>query len=173
MEDTRLTPRELLDKYRYTGKLTPKLHEAAVYLATCGVPPRNALRALGIADATIRLWQHNAETGEKGPKYKALLDALDTAEQQSLADVANNARRLTEKDGRVAIDYLSRRDKDHWRKTDTLEVQGQIDVGPILARIAAAQRQIADGSYVNGDWNLPDDSPTNEAEHLGESDQET
>ncbi len=145
--EEKLTPRELLAKHRYKGKLTSSLQEKAVHLVKCGVPPKNALRALGVADTTIRLWKRNAETNEKGPKYRELFEALEMAEQQALADVANNARRLTEKDGRTALDYLSRRDSEHWSRTDRLEVDGTVDAGPVLKAIAEAQQRYVLGEY--------------------------
>lgn len=145
--EERLTPTELLAKYHYTGKLTPQLQETAIDMVLSGTPKKTALRALGVKDSTIRLWQRHAETNEKGDKYGALFAALDTAEQQSLSKVASNAQRLTEKDGRVALDYLSRRDSEHWGRKDELNVNVNVAAEPIFAAMFQAQQKLASGEF--------------------------
>lgn len=150
----KLTPREILERHRYKGKLTPMFRERALAMVRAGSPPRTALRALGASKRLVYQWEAEAQDTENPTKGGLFCTELQAAEQEWLASLSERANQLATKDGRVAVDMLARRDAEHWARTDTLNVRQTIEAGPILAQIAAAQRQIAEGSYVNGDWNL-------------------
>jgi hypothetical protein len=152
----KLSPAQLLERHRYKGKLTPMFREKAIDMVRRGAPPRTALKALGCTQQTIRNWEEWAETGEVGGgRYAAFLRELREAEQLGLVRVAENASRLTEKDGRVALDYLGRRDPDHWAKRDEVQVNVAVDPGPVLQAIVAAQQKLLNTEYKL----LPDGNP--------------
>jgi len=140
----KLTPTELLLANHYKGKLTQGLQDVLVEAVLKGVPPRTALKAR-VSESTIRTWQRRADKGER--KYAELFKALAAAEQQSLERVACNAQKLTEKDGRVALDYLSRRDPEHWSKRDEVGVKVQLNADAIFEQIAEARKNMVEGKW--------------------------
>jgi hypothetical protein len=153
---TKLSPAELLERHRYKGKLTPMFRERAIAMVKGGSPPKTALKALGVADSTIRLWDMEPEDGVHQVFKRELLGA----EQLWLTRMAENATRLSERDGRVCVDILGRRDSEHWGRKDVVEVD--IDIGPKLAEIAARVSQIQDA-----DW-LALEEPCNTQSHPNE-----
>ena len=126
--------------------------EKAIAMVRAGSPPKTTLRALGCGDSTIRLWTSQSQDLENPTKSGVLWRDLLSAEQEWLAALAEKANGHAIRDGRVCVDMLARRDAEHWARTDTLQVQQTIDIGPVLAQIASAQRQIATGTYVEGEW---------------------
>ena len=146
-QKVKLSPAELLERHRYKGKLTPMFRERAIAMVKGGSPPRTALRALGVADSTIRLWENRAQTEDDSSKYAQLCRALLESEQECISQVSANATRLTSKDGRVALDYLGRRDPEHWGKKDTLDVNVEVSADGIFRAIAEAQQKVLTGSY--------------------------
>ena len=150
----RLTPAEILERHRYKGKLTPLFREKALAMVKAGSPPRTALRALGCSDRLIYQWESDAKQDVITSKGGLFRSELQACEQEWLSSLSAKAYDHAGRDGRVCVDMLARRDAEHWARTDTLQVNQTIEAGPILAQIAAAQRQIAEGSYINGDWSL-------------------
>jgi len=143
----KLTPRELLERHRYKGKLTPMFRDKALTLVRAGSPPRTALRALGCCETTIRLWDEagrgEGETSRFGLFYRELL----AAEQEWLTRVAENISNHTERDGRTAVEVLSRRDPEHWSRKDEVEVKVALNADAIFAQIAAAKRDMIEGKW--------------------------
>jgi len=129
----KLSPAELLERHRYKGKLTPMFQDKALRLIRGGSPPRTALRALGCAPSTIREWQAQAEDPQNTRKEAVFWREALEAEQLWLTRMSSNATSLAEKDGRVCVDMLGRRDPEHWRREDTLNVE--VDVGSRIAGI--------------------------------------
>lgn len=150
----KLTPAELLARHHYTGKLTPRLRESICRAVRNGTPARVAMRRHKLSQQTIANWENWAKTGEKGPKYTLFWCELEAAWAEWQSFVAGTLPQHVQRDGRVASDIASRIMPDDYGKVDTLNVTQLIEAGPILAQIAAAQRQIAEGSYIEGDWSL-------------------
>jgi len=158
----KLTPRELLERHRFKGRVTPMFRDKAAGMVRAGAPPRTALRALGCSESTIRLWQSKAESGEDGGRYTDLWRALQDAEQECLARVAANAIKHTERDGRTAVEVLSRRDPEHWSRRDEVEVKVALNADAIFAQIAAAKRDMIEGKWevlATSDADSKDDKP--------------
>ena len=152
------TPQELLTKYRYKGKLTPKLRKAACELVEKGSPPKTAVVALGVGESTYRLWRDNAADENSDPKYKEFFWELAAAEQRCFSEVSCNASQATKRDGKVALDFLGRRDEEHWGRTDKLDVDMnfKLDASPTFKAMAEAQQKLLAGGYhVRGDGDEP------------------
>lgn len=133
----KLSPLQLLQLHGFQGKVTRTFREKAIRMCRAGVPPKIACRTLGTADSTIRLWQQLASDDTCRDKRAILWRELLQAQDEAIARVSENATRLTEKDGRVALDYLGRRDPEHWKREDTLNVE--VDIG---ARIAGVVNEV-------------------------------
>ena len=146
-QKVKLTPAELLERHRYKGKLTPMFRERAIAMVKGGSPPRTALRALGCSERTIYQWEEDAKATENVSRFGIFRRELQGAEQECISRVSAHATKLTEKDGRVALDYLGRRDPDHWGKKDTLDVNVEVSADGILRAIADAQQKVLTGSY--------------------------
>ncbi len=150
MEETptteKLSPRELLERYRYTGKLTTGLREAVCEAVRNGAPARVALRAFGLDDQTVRNWEKWAETGEKGTKYTEFARELGVAWNQWCAHVANLGPKQIERDARVWQGVAGAL-MPEYAKHDELAINVQIEAGPILAQIAAAKQKLMEGEY--------------------------
>lgn len=148
--EEKLTPKQLLEKYRYKGKLNDKLHDAVVSHVVRGTPAKSALRMLGVADSTIRLWQGKAEEGEK--KYRELFDDLDSAWAQWQDRVAGYLPKHVEKDSRVCIDVAGRIMRDDYGKTEQIAVDN-----PALVEFT---RAIHEALKTPGEWTTyPEDVP--------------
>ena len=157
MDNEKLTPGEILDRYRYKGKLTPKLRKSACELVEKGTPPKTAVVALGVGESTYRLWRSNAETEGSDPKYKEFFEELQKAEQQCLSEVACNASQATKRDGKVALDFLGRRDPDQWGRKETLVIETEI--GPRIAAITSGLAdRIAEEDAIEGGSGLAIDN---------------
>ena len=145
----KLSPAELLAIYRYDGKVTRRLREKVLAMVRGGTPPRIALRGQGVARSTIDSWRALANDDQCMDKRAVLWRELEQAENQCIDNVAHNAARLTAKDGRVAVDWLSRRAPEEFGKKD--EVAVTYDIGPVLTDIAG---RIARGELINGSYKV-------------------
>ena len=145
-QKVKLSPRELLDNSRFNGYLTPELQEKVCILIAKGTPPRVALRSTGVCDRTVYNWLQWGEEG-KDQIYVDLCRAMRQAEANYLVTIAGNTVKHAEKDGRVCVDILGRRDPEHWGKKDTLDVNVEVSADGIFRAIAEAQQKVLTGSY--------------------------
>ena len=148
MQETqeKLSPRELLERYRYTGKLTPKLRVAVCEAVRNGTPARTALKAFGLYPSTITAWQQYAESGEKGTKYVEFARELETAWNEWVQHVALLGGKHVEKDGRVWYQTIAALLPEYSKK-DTLDVNVEVSADAIFRMMAEAQQKVLTGSY--------------------------
>ena len=139
-------------KYRYPGKLTSRFKAEACALVRRGTPPKVALGALGVTKATIYNWEAWAESGEKGPKYADLFSGLAHSWSEWQAHVAGELPKAIAKDARMAVEVASRIMPDEYGKRDQVDVNVQLDAGPVLKAIAEAQQRLALQGITEAEW---------------------
>jgi len=150
----KLSPRELLERYRFTGKLTPSLRSAVCEAVRHGTPARTALKAFGLDDQTIRNWEKWAESKEKGSKYGEFSSELGRAWNEWVHYVASLGEKHIEKDARVWSTTIQALLPDEYGKKDETTVT--FELGPVLAEIA---RQVSSGA-LDAQWKeLPSGNP--------------
>jgi hypothetical protein len=139
-------------KYRYPGKVTPRFIREACELVRNGRPPKVALGALGVKQSAIWNWQHWAETGEKGPKYAQLWSEMAKAWDEWRSFVAGTLPKAVTSDSRMAVEVAARIMPDEYGKRDSVDVNVQIDAGPVLKAIAEAQQRLALQGITEAEW---------------------
>ena len=137
MTEKKLSPRELLDIYRYKGKLTPRFREDAVLRVSQGTPIKSALKAAGVCETTIRNWRRNAEDDVEG-KYAQLFNELDSAWAQWQAYVASQLPRHVQRDARVCADIASKIMPEEYAPRQHVYVEN-----PALAKFVRALDRLA------------------------------
>jgi hypothetical protein len=141
------SPLALLERYKFTGKLTPQLRNEACDRVRRGSPPKWALRSLGLCTQTVQNWELWAKTGDKGPQYEELFRAMEIAESQYKDWLAQQGMRHVQRDGRTWMEAASRRMPEEFGRKDEVSISLQIEAGPILAQIAAAKQKLMEGEY--------------------------
>lgn len=139
-------------KYRYPGKITPKLIREACELVRNGRPPSVALSALGVSKQSQWNWKQWAETGECGPRYKDFLSKLEAAWSEWQSFVAGTLPNAVQKDSRMAVEVASRIMPDEYGRRDQVDVNVQLDAGPVLKAIAEAQQRLALQGITECEW---------------------
>ena len=143
----KLSPRELLERYRFTGKLTPSLRSAVCEAVRHGTPARTALKAFGLDDQTIRNWEKWAESKEKGSKYGEFSSELGRAWNEWVHYVASLGEKHIEKDARVWSTTIQALLPDEYGRKDELQVSVQVDPGPVLRAVMEAQQKLLNAEY--------------------------
>ena len=138
--------------YTYTGKLTPRFRDEAAALVRCGTPPDTAIVSLGVTKATLLAWKRWADTGEHGTKYAELFSILAQSWEQWKAHVAGELPKAIAKDARMAVEVAARIMPDEYGKRDSVDVNVQIDAGPVLKAIAEAQQRLALQGITECEW---------------------
>jgi len=142
-----LTPsQERIARYRYTGKLTPRLREEAAQLVRKGVPPDTAIVSLGVTKMTLWNWKQWAKSGEKGPRYEQLFTYLEEAWEEWKATVANQLPSAISRDPRMAVEVAGRIMPDEYGKKDEKAVT--FELGPFLADLC---RKVSSGE-LDAQW---------------------
>jgi len=125
-----LTPsQERIARYCYTGKLTPRLREEACELVRHGVPPKTALRRLGVSGKTVWNWEQRANSREE--KYEQLFTKLQDAWEYWKASVALELPNAIARDPRMAVEIAGRVMQDEYGKKEEKAVT--FELGPFLA----------------------------------------
>jgi len=153
--DNRPTPRELLERYRYQGKITPQFRKQACEIVRHGTPIRNALKALGAADSTVRTWESWANEEEEGGKHREFWRELQCAWDEWVSFVAMQGEKHVQKDGRTWRDTAAAL-MPEYEKRDRLDVNVEIDASPTFKAIAEAQQKL-----IAGQWKVTEDTLSN------------
>ena len=151
------SPWERLAPYKFPGKLTPQFRAHACELVRQGVPPRVALRRTGITRQSILNWERKRDEGDA--QYVALFCALDEAWADWQTYVAGHLPQHIANDARMCVEVAGRIMPDEYGKKDELQVSVQVDPGPVLQAIAAAQQKLLNAEYSL----LPADDGSNKA----------
>ncbi len=133
MEDSpkKVRALELLERHKWTGKLTPQFKRHACELVQKGVPPRVALRRTGITPQCVWNWEKKRDEGV--PQYVALFSALDEAWAEWQAYVAGKLPEHVAKDARMCVEVAGRIMPDEYGKKD--EATLTYEIGPALAEL--------------------------------------
>lgn len=110
-------------------KLTPETQEAVCNLLKIGATRRDAALAAGVSEPVLYLWLQRGRSDREArrrTRFVEFLEAVERAEAEArLRFTATIARAAQDGDWRAALEYLKRRDREHWGDSVDVSSGGQ------------------------------------------------
>ena len=106
-------------------KLTPETQKRIIDALRIGATRKDAALSAGVTYDSFNLWYNTGVKGRSG-RYYQFCQAVDQAEGEArLRYTSVIARAANDGDWRAALEYLKRRDREHWGDNIDLTSAGE------------------------------------------------
>lgn len=129
------------------SKLTPEVREAILQAFRLGATVKIACGATGIHEATFYSWMAKGleavEAGRYRGQYAEFYEEVQRARNRGDLELLALARKASKKDGRLALELLSRRHPEAYARQDRTTVRhtghdgGPVKVAAVVADLAS------------------------------------
>lgn len=110
-------------------KLTPEVHAAIVRSLDIGATRKDAAEAAGVTYHTFLNWMERGLKAKSGRYFQFFNSAQRAEANARLKFTSTIARAAADGDWRAAMEYLSRRDKEHWSTRQEVTGADGKDIG--------------------------------------------
>lgn len=157
----------------FSSKLTPAMLQKFAQVTRMGADLELAAKLCRVHPRTVKDWMRQGRRDEEAHERGAIVDVtnfmifkviVEQNEADWRYDMVISAYATAQKDGKLALELLSRRDAPIWGRKDRGIVNVNIDAGSELRNMMAdfSTQEIIDASFVDPPQNLLPPAPSDE-----------